>query len=170
MAWSCDSSTFFITTNGFKSYATCYQLNISSSDVSIKLLWNAVPPPSAGATEEKLIQKQHLSPAKTYKYGNVFTACEPTNSGNCVVLEERDDKNDVIHLFSNTGTILKSHEIATKSVEKKSEVLVLSSVKDGVSVVSLLGGVIVVFNSETLETVSSFETIKRKPQYLVFTC
>jgi len=124
------------------------------------LLWNATPP-DAVATEEKPIQKQHFSPAKAYKYGNVFTACEPTNSGNCVVLEERDCKNDVIHLFSSAGTILKSQEIATKSAEKKSEILVLSSVKDGACVVSLQGGVIMVLNSETLETVSSFETVKR---------
>lgn len=158
MAWSSDSSTFFITTNGFKSHVTCYQA-VSGSDVSIKLLWDATPPSSV-TKEEKVIQEQHLSPAKAYKYGNVFSACEPTTSGNCIVLEEKDDENDVIHLFSNTGTIIKSQEITTQSGQKKSEILVLSSVKDGICVISLQGGTIVILNSETLEILFSFETVK----------
>jgi len=133
----------------------------SGSDVSIKLLWNATPS-SAVTKEEKLTEEQHLSPAKAYKYGNVFSACEPANSGNCIVLEERDDENDIIHLFSKTGTILKSQEIITQLGHKKSEILVLSSVKDEVCALSLQGGAIMMLNSETLETLSSFETVNNK--------
>ena len=159
MAWSSNSSTFFTTTNGFQSYLTCYQVVTSASDVTIKLLWNATP--SSDVVKEEIpIQEQHLSPAKAYKYGNVFSACEPTNSDNCIVLEEKDDENDVIHLFSNTGTMLNSQEITAKSRQKKSEILALSSVKDGVCAVSLQGGTILMLNSETLETISSFETVK----------
>ena len=165
MAWSSDSSTFFTTTNGFQSYLTCYQVVTSGSDVTIKLLWNATPS-SDVAKEKRYIQEQHLSPAKAYKYGNVFSACEPTNSGNCIVLEEKDDENDVIHLFSNTGAILKSQEITAKSKQKKSEVLVLSSVKNGVCTISLQGGTIVMLNSETLEIISSFETVKILTTYV----
>ena len=106
-----------------------------------------------------MTQGQHLSPAKAYKYGNVFSACEPTESGNCIVLEEKDDENDVIHLFSKTGTLLKSQEITTNSEQKKSEILVLSSVKGGVCCISLQGGTTLMLNSETLETLSSFEMV-----------
>ena len=168
VAWSSDSTTFFITTNGFQSYLTCYQVVTSGSDISIKLLWNARPP-STVTKEEKLTQGQQLSPAKAYKYGNVFSACEPTGSGNCIVLEEKDDENDVIHLFSNNGTILKSQEMITKnSGEMKSQVLVLSSVKDGVCAVSLQGKTIVLLDSETLETLSSFETVNQLKNYNYF--
>ena len=159
MAWSSNSCTFFTTTNGFQSYLTCYQVVTCGSDVNINLLWNTTPP-SAVTKEGKPIQEQHLSPAKAYKYGDVFSACESTNSGNCIVLEEKDDENDVIYLFSNTGIMLKSQEITAKSKQKKSEILVLSSVRDGVCAVSLQGGTIVMLNSETLETISSFETVK----------
>ena len=127
------------------------------------MLWNATPP-GAVTKEVKVAQEQHLSPAKAYKYGNVFSACEPTGSGNCIVLEEKDDVNDVIHLFSNTGTILHSQEMIMRSGQKKSEVLVLSSVRDGVCAISLQGGTIVMLNSETLETVSSFETVTTTSQ------
>ena len=137
---------------------TCYQVVTSGSDVNIKLLWNATPS-SAVTKEEKPIQEQHLSPAKAYKYGNVFSACEPTTFGNCIVLEEKDDENDVIHLFSNSGTVLKSQEITAKSKQKKSEILALSSVRNGVCTISLQGGTIVMLNGETLETISSFETV-----------
>lgn len=137
----------------------------SSSDATVKLLWNATP--SSNVTKEKTpIQEQHLSPAKAYKYGNVFSACEPTNSGNCIVLEEKDDENDVIHLFSNAGAMLNSQEITAKSKQKKSEILALSLVKDGVCAISLQGGTIVMLNSETLETISSFETVKSLTMYV----
>lgn len=135
----------------------------SGSDVNIKLLWNAMPP-SAVTKEVKVVQEQHLSPAKAYKYGNVFSACEPTGSGKCIVLEEKDDVNDVIHLISDTGTILHSQEMIARSGQKKSEVLVLSSVRDGVCAISLQGGTIVMLNSETLETLSLFETVTTTSQ------
>lgn len=137
---------------------TCYQVVSCGSDANIKLLWNATPPNTV-TKAEKPMQEQQLSPAKAYKYGNIFSACEPTDSGNCIVLEEKDDENDVIHLFANNGTTLKSQEMATKTGQKKSEVLVLSSVKDGICAISLQGGTIVILNSETLETVSSFQVV-----------
>ena len=164
VAWSPDGLTFFTTTNGFQSYLTCYQVVSSGSDINIKLLWNATPP-SGKTTEVKATQEQqHLSPAKAYRYGNVFSACEPTDSCNCIVLEEKDDMNDVIHLFSSNGTILNSQEMITKSGQKRSEVLVLSSVRDGVCAISLQGGTIVMLNSKTLETICLFETVSDESQ------
>jgi len=118
-------------------------------------------PPDAAAKKLQLqeIKQQHMSPAKAYKYGDVFTACEMTELGNCIVMEERDNENGFVRLYSSTGSLLKSQEIFAKSAQKESELLVLSDVKDGVFVLSLLGGLNMVINSETLEIIASFEVV-----------
>jgi len=161
VAWSKDGSRLFITTNGFHSYLTCYEIKrVSDSDVSVRLSWKIMPPDAAAKKLQlQEIKQQHMSPAKAYKYGDVFTACEVTESGNCIVMEERDNENGIVRLYSTTGLLLKSQEIFAKSAQKESELLVLSDVKDGVFVLSLLGGSNMVINSETLEIIASFEVV-----------
>lgn len=161
VAWSKDGCRFFITTNGFHPYLCCYEIKgTSDSGVNVQLLWKVMPPDAAARKVQlQEVKLEHLSPAKAYKYGDIFNACEVTESGNCIVMEEGDDRNGIIHLYSGTGSLLKSQEIFAKSAQKESDLQVISDVKDGLFVLCLLGGLILVMNSETLEIITSFEVV-----------
>ena len=124
---------------------------------------------SHGNKEEGM---QHTG--RDYNYGDAFVMAEITPAGNVIAVEERQDGNSFIQLFSPEGKCLGRNKVEGSSItggcSQQFHTLFISSYKNGCYAIGVQGGTVVLVHSETLKITSSFNVVSQYsiPSYPCF--
>ena len=172
--------------NGFSSSVVVYAVDQSDNKYTLQLLWQ-VAAASSSATEDETqtadgmscpqqdpLNKRsgpvsqrsdplsHMPPSsqrsgRDYHYCNAFTMAEVNPNGRIFVVEEKEDGAGFIHLFSESGELLKCVNVSHKSI------VLLSPHNAGLHCYGLVvqGGKVLIMCDESLEIRSVFKVVRK---------